>query len=29
VFNLGHGILLDTPVAHVEELLARVRGKRG
>jgi uroporphyrinogen decarboxylase len=29
VFNLGHGILLDTPVAHVEQLLARVRGKRG
>jgi uroporphyrinogen decarboxylase len=26
VFNLGHGILLDTPVAHVEQLLARVRG---
>jgi uroporphyrinogen decarboxylase len=26
VFNLGHGILLDTPIAHVEQLLARVRG---
>ncbi|KQX21532.1 MULTISPECIES: uroporphyrinogen decarboxylase [unclassified Sphingomonas] len=26
VFNLGHGILLDTPIAHVERLLARVRG---
>ena len=26
VFNLGHGILQDTPVAHVERLLARVRG---
>ncbi len=25
VFNLGHGILLDTPVAHVEELLRLVR----
>lgn len=25
VFNLGHGILLDTPIAHVEQLLARVR----
>jgi uroporphyrinogen decarboxylase len=25
VFNLGHGILLDTPVAHVERLLNRVR----
>lgn len=26
VFNLGHGILPDTPIAHVEHLLARVRG---
>jgi len=26
VFNLGHGILPDTPVAHVERMLARVRG---
>ncbi|UZK71069.1 uroporphyrinogen decarboxylase [Sphingomonas sp. S1-29] len=26
VFNLGHGILPDTPIAHVEQLLARVRG---
>ncbi|WP_420380971.1 uroporphyrinogen decarboxylase family protein, partial [Novosphingobium sp.] len=26
VFNLGHGILPDTPIAHVERLLARVRG---
>ena len=25
VFNLGHGILQDTPIAHVEQLLARVR----
>ncbi len=25
VFNLGHGILPDTPIAHVEALLARVR----
>jgi uroporphyrinogen decarboxylase len=25
VFNLGHGILPDTAVAHVEQLLARVR----
>ena len=25
VFNLGHGILQDTPIAHVERLLARVR----
>jgi uroporphyrinogen decarboxylase len=28
VFNLGHGILPDTPIAHVEQLLARVRGGR-
>jgi len=26
VFNLGHGILQDTPIGHVERLLARVRG---
>jgi uroporphyrinogen decarboxylase len=26
VFNLGHGILPDTPIAHVEQLLGRVRG---
>jgi uroporphyrinogen decarboxylase len=26
IFNLGHGILPDTPIAHVEELLALVRG---
>jgi len=26
VFNLGHGILQDTPIANVEELLAMVRG---
>lgn len=26
VFNLGHGILPDTPIPHVEQLLARVRG---
>ena len=25
-FNLGHGILQDTPIAHVEQLLARLRG---
>lgn len=25
VFNLGHGILQDTPIAHVERLLARIR----
>lgn len=26
VFNLGHGILPPTPIAHVERMLARVRG---
>ena len=25
IFNLGHGILPDTPIAHVERLVARVR----
>jgi uroporphyrinogen decarboxylase len=25
IFNLGHGILKDTPIAHVERMLARVR----
>ena len=29
IFNLGHGILPDTPIAHVERMLARVRGQRG
>ncbi len=28
VLNLGHGILQETPIAHVEELLALVRGPR-
>jgi len=26
IFNLGHGIQQDTPIAHVEQALARVRG---
>lgn len=26
IFNLGHGILPDTPLAHVERMLKRVRG---
>jgi uroporphyrinogen decarboxylase len=29
IFNLGHGILPQTPVAHVERMLARVRGTAG
>jgi uroporphyrinogen decarboxylase len=28
IFNLGHGVLPDTPVAHVERLVARVRSER-
>lgn len=27
VFNLGHGILPDTPIAHVERVVARVTGR--
>lgn len=27
VFNLGHGIQQDTPIPHVEQLVARVRGQ--
>ena len=26
IFNLGHGILPETPIAHVERMLARIRG---
>ncbi len=26
IFNLGHGVLPNTPIAHVERLVARVRG---
>jgi len=29
IFNLGHGILPETPIAHVEQMLKRVRGYRG
>ena len=28
IFNLGHGVLPETPIAHVERLVARVRGQR-
>lgn len=27
VFNLGHGILPETPIAHVERMLARIRNR--
>jgi uroporphyrinogen decarboxylase len=26
IFNLGHGVLPDTPITHVERMIARVRG---
>jgi uroporphyrinogen decarboxylase len=29
IFNLGHGILPETPIAHVERMLARVRAYKG
>jgi uroporphyrinogen decarboxylase len=28
IFNLGHGILQDTPIAHVEQLMALLKGAR-
>ena len=28
IFNLGHGILQETPIAHVDELMALVKGSR-
>jgi uroporphyrinogen decarboxylase len=29
IFNLGHGVLPETPITHVERLIARVRGAAG
>ena len=29
IFNLGHGILPETPIAHVEQMIKRVRDYRG
>ena len=29
IFNLGHGILPETPIAHVEQMLRRVRAYQG
>jgi uroporphyrinogen decarboxylase len=29
IFNLGHGILKETPIEHVERMVARVRGAAG
>ena len=29
IFNLGHGILPETPIAHVEQMIARVRSGGG
>jgi uroporphyrinogen decarboxylase len=29
IFNLGHGILPETPIAHVEQMVKRVRGYAG
>jgi uroporphyrinogen decarboxylase len=28
IFNLGHGILQDTPIAHVDDMLAQLKGER-
>ena len=27
IFNLGHGILQETPIAHVEQMLAKVKAR--
>jgi uroporphyrinogen decarboxylase len=26
IFNLGHGIIKETPIAHVEELIGMLKG---
>ena len=28
IFNLGHGILQETPIAHVERLIGQVKGNK-
>ena len=28
IFNLGHGVMPETPIEHVERLVARVRGEQ-
>lgn len=27
IFNLGHGVPPETPIAHVEQMIARIRGQ--
>ncbi len=29
IFNLGHGIQPETPIAHVEQMVKRVRAYKG
>ncbi len=29
IFNLGHGVLPDTPIAHIQQVVARVTGSAG
>jgi uroporphyrinogen decarboxylase len=28
IFNLGHGILQETPIVHVEQLISMVKGEK-